>query len=159
MSERTRRAAERAVGLALGLVLLRSAAAHVGNPHHFLSAVYSYQVVGPEVGRLAAAALPTVHVVLALCLLSGWWARGAYLAAGAVFAGFGAAQAAALYRGLDISCGCFGAADSLPVGPGTLAVAGGCALAAVVGGVLARPAGQGTNGGEPCDAPTGPGSL
>ncbi len=158
MSERTRRVAERPAALALGLVLLRSAAAHVGNPYHFLSAVYSYQVLGPEAGRLAATVLPAVQVTLALCLLLGWWSRGVYLAAGGLFAGFGAAQAAALNRGLDISCGCFGAADSLPVGPATLAVAGGCAAVAAVGFGLSRPASRSINGGESCDAPTGPDS-
>lgn len=158
MSERTRRVVERLVALALGLVLLRSAAAHAGNPYHFLSTVYSYQSVGPELGRAAAATLPAVQVTLALCLLLGWWGRGAYLAAFALFAGFVAAQAAALHRGLDISCGCFGAADSLPVGPATLAVAGGCAAAAAVGFVLSRPTAQSHNEGEPCAAPTGPDS-
>ncbi len=158
MSSRTRRLAERAVALALGLVLLRSAAAHAGNGHHFLSTVYSYQIAGAEAGRLAAASLPAVQMALAVCLVFGWFLRGAYLAAAVLFAGFAAAQSSALGRGLDISCGCFGAGDSLPVGPATLAVAGGCLLASLAGLFLTRNPAQPNPGVQSCGATDAAGS-
>ncbi len=135
---RLRLIAERGAGLALAVVLLRSAAVHAGNPYYFLSSVYSYQIIGTEAGVYAAATLPAVQIALAVCLFFRWWARGAYVASAVLFAGFTVVQASALNRGLDISCGCFGAADSLPVSSGTLALAATCSTVAVVGFLLSR---------------------
>jgi hypothetical protein len=127
---------ERAAAIGLSVVLLRSAFAHIGNPYHFLSSVYSYQVVGYEVGRFGSAVLPFLELALAVCLLSRWWAREAYVVAAVMFVGFVAAQGWTLHRGLDISCGCFGATDSDRVGWRTLILAGSAAVVAVAGGCV-----------------------
>ncbi|MBX9625497.1 MAG: hypothetical protein K2X82_16950 [Gemmataceae bacterium] len=137
-SSRSRRGVERLVGAVLAASLIGSAVAHLGNPYYYLSSVYNYKLVGGRVGLWVAAVSPGVHVAVGVCLLAGWRVRGSYLAAFALFAAYLAVQWSALHRGLDISCGCFGAGDGLPVGPRTLAMAGACAAAALAGLVLTR---------------------
>ncbi|MBX9584335.1 MAG: hypothetical protein K2X87_28890 [Gemmataceae bacterium] len=137
-SSRRRGLVERLVGAGLAAALLGSAVAHLGHPYYYLSSVYNYRIVGERVGLWAAAATPGVHAAVGVCLLAGWWARGAYLAALVLFAAYLAAQWSAPHRGLDITCGCFGSGEGLPVGPATLAVAGGCAVGSLAGFVLAR---------------------
>ena len=130
--------AERICGLILAAVLLRSAASHLGNEFQFLSSLYAYRILGVEQAAAAASAVPTVQLTLAVCLTFGWWRRGAYLAAGLLFLVFVGVQISALQRGLEISCGCFGAADSVTVGPATLSIAGGCAVLSALGFFLTR---------------------
>lgn len=142
--------AERLMALALGLLLLRSAFIHLGNPYLFLSTVYSYQLTDIELGKWVAVLLPALQVVLAICLLTRWWLVEAYLLAAALFLGFVAAQSLALRQGLKISCGCFGAGESLRVGPASLTLAGALAAVAVLGCLVAwrrRPA-------SPVEGPT-----
>lgn len=155
MSERRnglRYYAERAIGLGLSFVLIRSAASHLGQPYYFLSTIYSYQIVGVEAGRLAAAALPAIQIAVAVSLILGLSRRGGYLAVLLLFLSFVAAQSLALYRGLDISCGCFGAGSSLQIGPETLALAGGCAFAGLAGLILSPPTGPEAM--APCETST-----
>ncbi len=129
-------AGERLVALALALLLLRSAFAHLGNPYHFLSTVYSYQLVRIEAGKWVALVLPYLQMVVAVCLLARWWPKQSYLLAFVLFAAFVVAQAMALRQGLEISCGCFGAAESLQVGWATLTVASSAAAASLLGWLL-----------------------
>lgn len=124
MSSRVLCCVERIVALGLALILLRSAFAHLGNPYYFLSTVYSYQQTGIELGKGVAAILPFLQMTVAVCLLLRWWLGPAYLMAALMFTIFFGAQVLALRKGLDLSCGCFGAADSLHVGAKTLASTG-----------------------------------
>ncbi len=129
---------ERALALALALLLIRSSFAHLGNPYYFLSTVYAYEIVGMETGRIVAAFVPFLQLLIGVCLLGRWWTREAYLLTGIIFLVFLAAQASALRRGLDISCGCFGASESLRIGWRTLLVGGAALSAASLGAVLAK---------------------
>ncbi len=114
---------ERLLALALALLLLRSAFAHLGNPYYFLSTVYSYQVTSIGVGKWFALVLPYLQLLMAICLLARWWVPAAYLIITGMFLAFLVAQLLVLHKGLEISCGCFGASNSLRIGPATLTVA------------------------------------
>lgn len=126
--------------LALALLLLRSSFAHLGNPYYFLSSVYSYEVTGIDLGKWVAVVLPSVQMVLAICLLARWWLAEVYLMALVLFTTFVAVQGFVLWQGREISCGCFGASGNLQVGVWTLAVSGTAALASALGwlGATAR---------------------
>jgi hypothetical protein len=117
-------------------MLLRSAFAHLGNPYYFLSTVYSYQLTSIEVGKWTALVVPYLQLVVGFCLLTGWWLREAYLLALGLFSLFLGAQGWALRQGLEISCGCLGASESLRVGWLTLAIAGTAASACLLGWLL-----------------------
>lgn len=133
---RVGRISERLIALALALVLLRSAFAHLGNPYYFLSSIYSYQIVGLQTGKVLGAVLPFLQIVAAVCVLLRRWAREAYALTAIMFLVFAAAQIIAMRRGLEIPCGCFGASESLHVGPRTLVVAAVALAAAVAGWIL-----------------------
>jgi len=113
---------ERASALVLALLLLRSSFAHLGNPYYFLSTVYSYQLVGIRVGQWVSLVLPFLQLTTAIALLLRWWITEAFVLAAIQFLTFSIIQAVTIYRGLDISCGCFGASNSLKVGWSTFAI-------------------------------------
>lgn len=127
---------ERITALGVSFLLFKSAIAQLGNPYFFLSSVYAYELVGPDVGVWVAVVLPFLQIVLSSCLLLRFFAREAYLVSGLLFLGLVAAQAAALRAGLTISCGCFGSLGSGEIGAQTLALAGSGAAASLLGGLL-----------------------
>jgi hypothetical protein len=127
---------ERLIGWSLGLLLLRSAFVHLGNPYYFLSTVYSYQILGVEGGKWVGLLLPYVQMILAVCFLTQWWLKEAYFGAIFVFGCFGVVQLVAWGRGLAISCGCFGATESLQIGWSTVLLAVSADAAAILGLML-----------------------
>ena len=114
---------ERAAALAIAFVLLKSSLAHLANPYQFLSAIYSYELVGPSTGPWIAALVPFVQLTIAMFLLLRFFALEAYLLGIALFIGFIYVQTSAIRRGLNIECGCFGGIGGDVVGPKTLAIA------------------------------------
>lgn len=114
-------------GLAVALVLayywLKSGLAHLANPNNFLSSIYAYELVNPWLGWVAAMALPSLQLVLASCLVFRRFVGGAMLVGAALLGVFTLAQASALARGLQIGCGCFGAAEHQAIDGRSLALA------------------------------------
>jgi hypothetical protein len=106
----------------LGFVFVASSVNHFANPYYLLSAVYSYELLGPQTGMALAIVLPYVEFVLAICLIGRFWTGGALLLSSGLLLVFLAAQCSAVARGLNISCGCFGPADTDPIG--ALSIAG-----------------------------------
>ncbi len=124
---------ERLIACSLALLLLRSAFAHLGNPYYFLSSVYAYEITGDRIGKGVALVLPFLQMVIAFNLLTRWWLIETYCLGLLMFLGFIGVQAFSMQRGLEISCGCFGASGSLHIGFSTLLVTGIAALAALTG--------------------------
>lgn len=114
-------------GLATAVVLayywLKSGLAHLSNPYSFLSSIYAYELVNPWLGWVAAMALPSLQLVLAPCLVLRRFVGGAMLVSAALLGVFTLAQASALARGLQIGCGCFGAAEHQAIDGRSLALA------------------------------------
>ncbi len=125
-------------GLGVIVLFVESSAAHLANPYAFLSAVYSYKMVSPTVGLFIAAVLPFFQAVIAACLLFRVFPPAAYAAAGLLFLVFGSAQASVLYRGLNISCGCFGVAENNPVTGYSLTTSIGFAAACLASSFFVR---------------------
>lgn len=100
--------------LKVGLAALLVAAAlpKLADPAAFTDEVANYQIF-PHLAPWVAAVLPGVELVLAAALvlfgLDSRWLQAAGLATGALMLMFSAAVGAVLLRGIDISCGCFGA--------------------------------------------------
>lgn len=111
-------------GIVVALFWLRSGLAHITNPYYFLSSIYSYEIVGPAVGVVASVGLPALQLILAAALVSRRFVGGALLLSSVLLGSFTAAQATALGRGLEINCGCFGAATQQPIGGESLVTAG-----------------------------------
>ena len=100
------------VRLALGYLFLWSCLPKIRQPYDFLSAIYSYELVGPKLGMLTAMILPWLELLVGIYLVGGIFVGGALLATVAMAAMFTFVLASALYRGLEISCGCFSASDA-----------------------------------------------
>lgn len=97
------------VRLGLGCLFLWSSLPKIRQPYDFLSNVYDYQLVGPKLGILTAMTLPWLELLVGLCLLGGIFVGGALLASIGMAGVFTFVLGWALYRGLEISCGCFSA--------------------------------------------------
>lgn len=94
--------------LGIGCLLLWSSLPKIRQPYDFLSSVYNYEIIGPKLGMLMAMTLPWLELLVGVCLVGGIFVSGALLAAAGMAAMFTFVLASALYRGLEISCGCFG---------------------------------------------------
>ena len=130
------------VRLGLGCLFLWSSLPKIRQPYDFLSSVYNYELVGPKLGVLVAMTLPWAELLAGICLIGGIFVSGALLASIGMAAMFTFVIASALYRGLDISCGCFSASGAGVIGYSTLIRA--CAIllasiAAYIGLVALRP--------------------
>lgn len=94
---------------ALGLAFLYAAGDKVLNPQQFAQSIANYQILPLEWVGLFAATLPWLEVLVGFALLIGWFVPGAASLATAMLTGFAVALGSAIYRGLDIACGCFSA--------------------------------------------------
>jgi len=129
------------VGLALGCMFIYSSLPKIRQPYDFLASVYSYELVGPKLGILVAMVLPWLELLVGVCLIGGIFISGALLASVGMAAMFTFVLASVLYRGLEISCGCFGASAEI-ISYSTLVRA--CVIllfsvAAYIGTVVSRP--------------------
>jgi putative oxidoreductase len=107
--------------------------------YDFLSAIYSYELVGPKLGLAAALLVPPLELAAGSCLLAGIFVEGAFLLSVLLSCGFVVFQGWGLKQGLLIDCACFGASqDTRYVSDGTflfavaflVVSAGGLAIAA-----------------------------
>jgi hypothetical protein len=108
------------IRITLGCLFVWSSLPKVFLPHHFLGDVYAYRLAGPVLGMMVATVLPWCELLTGICLLGGLFVGGALLTCIGMAFMFLVAVSWALYQGLDISCGCFGASASIPIGTGTL---------------------------------------
>ena len=120
------------VRLGLGCLFLWSSLPKIRQPYDFLSGVYNYELVGPKLGVLVAMTLPWAELLAGICLVGGIFISGALLVSIGMAAMFTFVLASALYRGLEISCGCFSTSDAGVVGYSTLIRACAILLASIV---------------------------
>ena len=97
--------------LALGIIFLYAGIEKIIAPREFALAIYNYQLLPDSVINSVAIVLPWLEVILAAGLIAGIYVRGASLISAMLFLVFATALTINLIRGLDISCGCFGAAS------------------------------------------------
>lgn len=105
-----RTAAFWALRLGVGLLFIFTGVLKLGDPEGFATEIHNYQLF-PVLAPLMAATLPAIEIVLGAALVLGprAWVRGGALATFAVTAVFTVAVASVVARGINISCGCFGA--------------------------------------------------
>ncbi len=102
--------------LAVAILLISSAIAHLSNSYHFHETIFKYRILPHSVAVVAAAVLPVLQWVLGVAIvLVSPLRRTAAVISGLMFTLYVAAQVSVLQRGMEISCGCFGATYS-PVG-------------------------------------------
>jgi uncharacterized membrane protein YphA (DoxX/SURF4 family) len=106
-----------ALRLGLGGLFVVTGALKILDPSAFAIEIHNYQLL-PALAPLLAASLPAIELAVGVALVLGTrpWVRAGALATFALMVVFTAAVASAVLRGINISCGCFGAGS----GPVTL---------------------------------------
>jgi len=102
--------------IAIGLILLVAGLAKVGDLHAFAEQIHNFRLVPLAAENLIAFSLPWIEVVAGLALLVNVRARSGALVGAALMAAFTLFVLIALFRGLDVECGCFGTSDASRVG-------------------------------------------
>ena len=105
----------------LGGVMFYAGFLKLSNVSLFATDIAHYKLLPGVLERFLAVVLPWNEVVVGAMLLLGLWTRAAALLVAAMFGMFAVAVITALYRGLDINCGCLGHASAGPLGYKTLA--------------------------------------
>lgn len=97
------------VSAALGALLAYAGAAKLVAMQPFAQEIANYRFL-PSLAPYLAATLPGIEISIGAALVAGTaaWRRAAALAALPVLAAFTIAVTQALFRGIDIACGCFG---------------------------------------------------
>jgi uncharacterized membrane protein YphA (DoxX/SURF4 family) len=124
--------------VAIGVVFAAAALAKLGDLRSFALQLHNFRVVPVPAEHLVAMTLPWVELVAALALVLNIRARAGAVLVTAMLAVFTLALAAAVYRGLDFECGCFGTADASRVGLAKLGQNLGLLLVAAIGTARAR---------------------
>ncbi len=92
------------VGLFFGI----AAVVKILDPESFLSSLLTYQVFPYPLAVALAYFAPVLELLVAFCLLTGFWRKGAALLTLFMLALFIGLVAQGLVRGLEMNCGCFG---------------------------------------------------
>ena len=98
----------RVLTMCAGLLLTVAGAIKIHEVHELLFDIAQYQMVSAGVAVVLAASLPWLELVVGVCILSRCCYLPALLMALLMFLVFATVQLSAIYRGLDIACGCFG---------------------------------------------------
>lgn len=93
--------------LLVGIVMVVASIDKIADPEEFGISIANYRILPDSLVLYPATILPWVELLCGLCLLSGLMVRGSSLLAATMLLLFTAAVVSALFRGLDISCGCF----------------------------------------------------
>jgi len=78
------------------------------DPVSFARDIDNYRMVPDALIGPLALMLPVAEILIGAALVSGVYARGAALVAGAMLLGFAAGMIQAIARGINLDCGCFG---------------------------------------------------
>ena len=102
------------------------------DPGSFAADILNYRVLPESLVGHAALQVPAFELAVAVALLWPRYQRGAALLSTLMLVVFAGAMAQARVRGIDLSCGCFGAAFESKVSWWTVARSSGLAVIAAV---------------------------
>lgn len=94
----------------LAVVFVVAAVPKLIDPGSFANDLLNYRLLPENLVGLFALFVPALELAIAAALLWPRYQRGAALISLVLLVGFAAAMAQARIRGIDLSCGCFGAA-------------------------------------------------
>jgi predicted anti-sigma-YlaC factor YlaD len=96
--------------VSLAAVFAAAAVPKLIDPGSFANDLLNYRLLPESLVGLFALFVPALELMIASALLWPRYQRGAALLSTLLLVGFAAAMAQARIRGIDLSCGCFGAA-------------------------------------------------
>jgi putative oxidoreductase len=104
----------------IAVVFLAAALGKIGDPGAFAKQIHYFRLLPIGLENLLAITLPWVELMAALALLLRYRPRAGAVICAALMGVFLFAVGAAVARGLDIECGCFGTSDASRVGTAKL---------------------------------------
>ncbi len=102
----------RAAQLFLGAVFVVAAVLKLADLQAFSETIANYRLLPAAWSPPLATSLVGTELLLGVTMLAGRMRRACALVALVLIGAFVVAMASALVRGIDVSCGCFGAASS-----------------------------------------------
>jgi uncharacterized membrane protein YphA (DoxX/SURF4 family) len=93
--------------LFLGALFLWASVEKIVNPEAFAKIIENYHILPSGLVNLTALLLPWTEAVCGILLITGFFVDGAALILNLLLVIFIIALISSLYRGLDITCGCF----------------------------------------------------
>jgi len=101
--------------IALGLIFLAAGALKIGHASDLAATITSFGLgLPPVLVAVASIALPPFEVLLGVYLIGGWLLETTSIVVSAMLLIFIGVVASVVARGLHVSCGCFGSADTAP---------------------------------------------
>ena len=91
----------------LGVILIYASIDKIVHPAEFAKAIGNYNVLPFGLENLLGIVLPVLELLVGICLVLGIMIDGSAIIAGGMMVVFIIAISQALFRGIDINCGCF----------------------------------------------------
>lgn len=92
----------------LGSMFIVSSLIHFTGPYFFLEAAIRYRIVNGDVLVWLLPFLTGLQFSIGICLVFGLARRAALISAASILFMFLVSQLIVLFRGIEVSCGCFG---------------------------------------------------
>jgi uncharacterized membrane protein YphA (DoxX/SURF4 family) len=100
------------LSLIIGIMFIYSSWSKLISPRDFASTIENYQVFGIVLANWGAIFIPVLEFILGVLLIVGFWREEAWIITFFLIVIFDLMILQAYFRGLDISCGCFGSKES-----------------------------------------------
>jgi uncharacterized membrane protein YphA (DoxX/SURF4 family) len=97
-----------ALRVVLGAMFVYAGVVKIADPAGFAQAIANYRILPAGLVHLAAVVLPWVELLAGASMVLGLFLPGGSLVVAGLMLVFACALGFDLWRGLDISCGCFG---------------------------------------------------
>jgi len=104
------------VRLILGFLFVFASIEKIAQPEEFARAILNYHLLPIPAVNLFAIVIPWVELLAGLLMLFGLLVRGSSFLLAILLSLFALAISISIFRGLDISCGCFGTSVAREVG-------------------------------------------
>lgn len=93
--------------LIIGFVFIYASIDKIINPLEFSDTIDNYQILPIAMNSIIALILPWAELIIGILLISGIYLEGASILSTVLLAMFIIMISQALYRGIDLHCGCF----------------------------------------------------
>ncbi|MGD2272004.1 MAG: MauE/DoxX family redox-associated membrane protein [Desulfobacterales bacterium] len=91
----------------LGVVFIWASWSKIQDPASFARIIENYQILPPLLVNPVALLLPWVEALCGIFLLCGFFVKGSVFIVNALLVVFGSVLSFNIYRGIDVTCGCF----------------------------------------------------
>ena len=102
--------------LILGLVFIYAGSIKIGDMPNMAQSIENYRLVPVVTTNILGIILPPIELLAGICLIVGLFYEGALTILTTLLIVFVIAVQSAIFRGLDIECGCFSTSDAEIVG-------------------------------------------